>query len=179
MGPEPCTSSWTLAGSPVPFANVNGEALMPETLRNALLRGRDQRRHRPTLLHLAAGYALAATDPPDAVIPAERIPAPLLCLTGQEDAVWRSAEMAGALLGRRRQASVPVPASKGDQHQSYPGTGHLIRFPYLPTAEPWTSGIALGGSAEGLAGAQADAGPRIIAFLRQHLGPPAAAGGQG
>jgi dienelactone hydrolase len=167
-GPEPGVSSWTLGGSPVPFAPVNGEALMPELLRNALRRDRDRRRGRPTLLHLAPGYALGNGEPPDAVIPAERITAPLLCLTGQADAVWPSAAMADALLGRRR--SQAAAAVAGDEHRSYPGAGHLIRFPYLPTAGPWAAGVALGGSPDGLAAAQADAGPRILRFLAGHTG---------
>jgi dienelactone hydrolase len=161
-GPQPGTSSWTLAGEPLAFAPMRGEAVMPELLRNAILAGLDRRRHRPTLLHLAGAYSVDGKPPSDAAIPVERIEAPILCLAGESDEVWPSVRMSEQIASRR-------PASAGDEARAYPDAGHLIRMPLIPTTGLWTEGIAFGGTPEGLAAAQADAGPRILAFLGQHL----------
>jgi dienelactone hydrolase len=158
-GPEPDRSSWTLRGEPLPFAPIAGDALMPELLRNVALERLDRRRHRPTLLHLAVGYDLGAAAPKGSSIEAERIAAPLLLLAGEADELWPSSAMAAELAARRE-------GRDGDDSVAYPDAGHLLRFPYQPTAGLWTSGVAFGGTAPGLAAAQADLGPRVLAFLR-------------
>lgn len=166
-GPAPDASSWTFGGRPLPYAPLDSEALMPQLLRNAAFESWDRRRHRPTLLHLAVGYDLHG-NPEEisrAILPVERIAAPILCLSGDEDEVWPSSRMSKEVLNRR-----PGGAAAGDHHQRYPSCGHLIRYPYVPTTGLWTSGIAFGGTPEGLAAAQADAWPRILGFLDKHLG---------
>jgi dienelactone hydrolase len=166
QGPDPDTSSWTLAGDPVPYKRMEGEALMPELLRNALLRKRDRRRHRTTLLHLAASYAFSERDASGtAAIAVERIGAPLLLLAGEDDELWPSARMAQVLLERREANGV----AGADELRSYAAAGHLIRMPHLPAAAQWADGIAFGGTPAGLAAAQADVGPRILAFLGRRL----------
>jgi hypothetical protein len=62
-------------------------------------------------------------------------------------------------------------------HLSYPDAGHWVASPaYLPTTRTWILheqfpvAMALGGTPEGNAASQADATPRIVRFLGQHLG---------
>jgi hypothetical protein len=162
QGPVPGRSSWTADGEPLPFAEMDTEAAMNEMLRNALLRGVDRRRHRPTLLHLASTYRFDRVAPDsEQRIAAERIEAPLLLLSGEADELWPSTPMASALAARREGASATT-----EQH-SYSEAGHLLRMPLIPTTGPWAEGIAFGGTARGLAAAQADLGARIVEFLRR------------
>jgi len=59
---------------------------MPELLHNAIWAGRRERRHEPTLLHLAAAYSLDDTDAVDAArIPVERVGSPILFLSGDAE----------------------------------------------------------------------------------------------
>lgn len=162
QGPAAGKSSWTLQRAPVPFLPMDGEALMPEMLRNVVWSGRRHRRHEPSLLHLKSSYSLADTDAvATAAIPAERVAAPLLLISGDADALWPSTTMATALLAAR--------ARTDDEHHHYTDAGHLIRLPNLPTQAQGTEGIAFGGTPEGLAAAQSDAGVRIFDFLQRHL----------
>lgn len=168
QGEVPHTSSWTLNGAGLPFVPMASDPVMHQMLENALLRRYRQHRHRPSLMHLTRAYAASLKDAravEAAAIPVEAIEAPLLCLTGAADQVWPSGMMAEAILRRRAAAGGRYP----DHHQVYPAAGHLIRMPYIPTDVAWTGGIAFGGTAEGLAAAQADAGPRILQFLDQQL----------
>jgi len=71
--------------------------------------------------------------------------------------------MARRLLDRRRQAASA--ASSHDQLLTYPDAGHLIRLGCWPTTVTQVGSIDLGGTAAGLAAAQADVTPRIIAFV--------------
>lgn len=135
-------------------------------LYNAAFGSWDRRRHRPTLLHLAVSYDLIDNHTLEqAVLPVERIGAPILCLSGEEDEVWPSSRMSEAILARRAEREVAA----CDHHERYPRCGHLIRYPYGPTTGLWASGIAFGGTPEGLARAQADAWPRILRFFDRHL----------
>ena len=52
-----------------------------------------------------------------------------------------------------------------DQLLTYPDAGHLIRLGCWPTTVTQVGSIDLGGTAAGLAAAQADVTPRIIAFV--------------
>ena len=88
-------------------------------------------------------------------------------MSGDDDQVWPSGPMAQAIAEARRGAA----AGEADEAVAYPGAGHLIRLGLLPTDAQWTSGIALGGGAEGQAGAQAEATARALAFLARHTAP--------
>jgi dienelactone hydrolase len=160
-GAVPDTPAWTLAGLPLPFAPMDPDATMHELLRNALMEGRDRHRHRPTLLHLASSFP-ADRAPAQAALPAERVDAPLMLVVGEADELWPSAAMAQAIRARRGERP-------GDVLLSYRDCGHFLRHPVLPTTASWTSGIAFGGTPEGLAAAQADSFPRILEFLRAQL----------
>jgi fermentation-respiration switch protein FrsA (DUF1100 family) len=160
-GAVPDTPAWTLGGLPLPYAPMNPDATMHELLRNALMEGRDRQRHRPTLLHLASSFPVERA-PANAVLPADRVDAPVMLVVGEADELWPSAAMARMI--RERRGDRP-----GDELLSYPDCGHFLRHPVLPTTASWTAGIAFGGTPEGLAAAQADSFPRIVSFLRRQL----------
>jgi hypothetical protein len=62
-----------------------------------------------------------------------------------------------------RQAQVPGAAD--DTLLTYPDAGHLMRLGCWPTTVTHAGSIALGGTAAGLAAAQADLTPRIISLV--------------
>ena len=165
-GEVPDTGSWTLEGHPVPWRPLPAGALMPQIVRNAWRLGADERAHRPSLLRLRPAYraGLAADGP--GRIAAERLDAPLLVLSGEDDAVWPGGPMAAEVVARRARAD--------DEHVSHPGAGHLIRLGTMPTDAPWTGGIALGGERAGQAAADRDATARVLRFLARVCGPSAA-----
>ena len=163
QGATPDTPSWTLCGEDLPFAPVAGEAVMPELLRNAALRGWDRRCHRPTLMHLLSTYALDdAAALAAARIPVERIDAPLLLIWGEEDELWPSGSMANAIAAKRDNAA--------DIELPYPGAGHFFRPPLLPTTATWSEEIAFGGEPGPTTRAHADAWARTLTFLHERVG---------
>jgi len=95
---------------------------------------------------------------------ATTVGSPLLMLCGTDDQVWPAGPMAAALAAQRHAAG----CDRDDELVVYSGAGHLIRLGLLPTDAQWTGGIALGGSREGQARAQADATTRVLAFLATH-----------
>ena len=162
------TPSWTLAGGPVPHLDMADHVLMTQAMRDAVRhRGHHDPRHHH-VLHLGAAYAAALEDSEaaeQAAIPVERFAGPLLLLSGSDDQLWPSGAMADAIIRRRREGGVDA----ADHHQHYEGGGHLLRLGCLPTDVTTTDGIALGGTREGIAAAQADATHRVLRFLDQHL----------
>jgi bile acid acyltransferase/acyl-CoA thioester hydrolase-like protein len=141
----------------VPWRPVRSGELMGQLVRNAWRIGRDRAAHRPTLLRLRAAYAAGLAHGTAGELAAERVEAPLLLLTGSEDAVWPSEEMAEAILARR--------ANGADRHVRFAGAGHLIRLGVLPTDAQWTGGIDLGGDRAAQAAAQRAAVVEVIGFL--------------
>ena len=67
----------------------------------------------------------------------------------------------GAAAARAPSAS-GIPAADSDVLLTYAGCGHLIRIGLWPTTVQQTSGIGLGGTAAGLAAAQADLTRRVV-----------------
>ncbi|MEJ2870228.1 acyl-CoA thioesterase/bile acid-CoA:amino acid N-acyltransferase family protein [Actinomycetospora sp. OC33-EN08] len=165
-GGIPDTGSWTIAGRPVPFRPLPTGALMPQIVRNAWRLDADERAHRPSLLRLRPAYrsGLAAGGPGE--IAAERVAAPLLLVSGDDDEVWPGGPMAVELVRRRARAD--------DEHVSHPGAGHLTRLGTVPTDAPWSAGIALGGERAGQAAADRDTTRRVLRFLAAVCGPASA-----
>ena len=161
------TPSWTVAGRPVPFVAMSDMTLMRQAGHEALRDRGHRNPHEPRLMHLRAAYAEGLTGPDAgaAALPVERIGAPILCLSADDDQLWPSGPMADALLARR----VGAAPAAGDHHQRYPDAGHLIRLGILATTVSATSGVAFGGTPAGIAAAQADATARVVAFLDRHL----------
>ena len=186
-GEIPDTGSWTAAGLPVPWLPVASGVLMRQLVRNAWTVGRDAAHRRPSLLRVRPAYEnslatigstvvddggtvqAAGADPGPAaasaaVLDATTVASPLLMLCGTDDQVWPAGPMAATLAAQRHAAG----CDRDDELVVYSGAGHLIRLGLLPTDAQWTGGIALGGSREGQARAQADATARVLAFLATH-----------
>jgi hypothetical protein len=136
-GEIPDTPSWTRDGKAVPWRPVRSGELTGQLVRNAWSVARDRAHHRPTLLRLRPAYSAGLAHGTVGELAAERFGGPLLLLSGSEDAVWPSGEMAEAVVARRGDGA--------DRHVRFGGAGHLVRLAVLPTDAQWTGGIALGG----------------------------------
>ncbi|MFT3899372.1 MAG: acyl-CoA thioester hydrolase/BAAT C-terminal domain-containing protein [Gordonia sp. (in: high G+C Gram-positive bacteria)] len=160
-GDIPDTGSWSTAAGPARWAPLPDGALMPQLVGNAWRHTwaghRGDAAVRPLRLRPAYSAGLSRGVPDDALIASEKIDCPILCLTGTDDALWPSGEMADALLARRK--------NDGDRHIAYPGAGHLIRFGVYPATEQTVGGIALGGEPEGHGRACLAAVDDVVAFL--------------
>jgi hypothetical protein len=80
--------------------------------------------------------------------------------------------MSEAILARLRRKQFPHAA----EHLHYPGAGHMLRYPFLPTTSRVSSNqhlrgakFSFGGGAEADADAQYDSWYRVITFLNKHL----------
>jgi dienelactone hydrolase len=115
----------------------------------------------------------SADNPADsATIHVELTNGPILMISGGDDGVWRSREMADAAMQRLQLAHFRYPF----QHLSYPHAGHRAGEPWIiPT---WSSGpkhtlsgesLYLGGTPEGNALSTLDADPKVLAFLQESL----------
>lgn len=126
-----------------------------------------------TIISAARGDPAAAETTSQAATPVERINGPVLLISGKDDRLWPTFQMANQILARLLEHQHPFP----DQHLSYEGAGHLIlqMVPYLPTTAersppPITAYINYyGGTPTGDASAAADSWPRVLAFLKQNL----------
>jgi dienelactone hydrolase len=107
----------------------------------------------------------------EAAIPVEQINGPVLAVSGKDDAMWPSSLFSDMVMERLAEHQHPFP----DQHLAYAGTGHIIGQPWSPTTvtsslHPVTNTLfAFGGDPKSSAHARADAWPKILAFLDQHL----------
>ncbi len=107
-----------------------------------------------------------------ATIPVEHTRGPILMISGQDDQLWPSPRLAEIAVQRLKQHNFAFPV----EHLSYPHAGHLLGPPYLPTTLRHVRHPILkldfshGGTAVGDAFARADSWPRVVAFLRKHLG---------
>ena len=110
----------------------------------------------------------------DASIAVERTRGPILMVSGENDEVWRSSEMAAAVVTRLKAAHFPYEV----QHLEYRNAGHAAgRADVAPawhgTITHPVSGRAvnLGGTAKGDAHSSLDSMPRVLVFLRKYLQP--------
>lgn len=167
-GPPPKASMLTRDGHDLPYVPIRAEKLLGQFLRTRLLR-RFSRRPRSAALQLLpvfeAGLA-AADDLRAAVIPVERIDAPVLAVAGEADVMWPSARMAQALVDRRRQCA----AAAGDRLLLLGGAGHFLRPPITPTTVDRNESLVSGGSPLGTARGQRAAWDAVLGFLAAHLG---------
>jgi pimeloyl-ACP methyl ester carboxylesterase len=112
----------------------------------------------PLFLEDLAGFG----DTAKVEIPVEQINGPVLLLSGQDDQIWPSALMAGRVMDRLRRNRYPY----GYDHLSYEGAGHWLPAAYVPM-RGLRQGmkLAIGGTPDGTARAQADSWPKILDFL--------------
>jgi dienelactone hydrolase len=101
-------------------------------------------------------------DPSRAEIPVERIAGPILLLAGKDDQIWPSYPMAQRITARLKARGHPY----ADQLVAYDQVGHPIPYAYIPLAgDRQHARFDVGGTPAGAARAQADAWPKILAFL--------------
>lgn len=96
-------------------------------------------------------------------IPVEAFRGPVMLVAGEADREWRSGQMARNIAVTREAAGLET------ELRVYPKAGHDVG------GDGWTPSIVGvgrgGGTAQANARAQADAWPRIVAFLERTLGP--------
>jgi pimeloyl-ACP methyl ester carboxylesterase len=153
----PGKAAWTLQGRAQPFA-IN--TLYPDFILTYLWDRATGTPVRQTPLFLED---LAHTEESDKIaIPVERIHGPVLLLAGADDQIWPSTMMAERIMRRLRLYR----HAYQDQSVTFVDVGHSIPYVYLPTRGNWgDSPFAIGGTAEGMAKAQANAWPQILKFL--------------
>jgi uncharacterized protein len=146
--------SWTSKGEPVPFVPYAmasfGKSGVFGLYNDAL----------PTL-----------AQHQDAVIPVERIAAPIMLVCGESDTLWPSCSMADQVAERLKAKGRPAPVLL-----RYKDAGHAV-FGAPADATPQAMAAAqrmasqTGGTAEGNMAARADGWPKVVAFLRATLKP--------
>lgn len=125
---------------------------------------------------LCRAFDIALQDPAavgSATIPVENIRAPLLLVSGADDRMWPAERMAAIAMSRRTE----VHAARDDEHLVFPEAGHGVGQPAglpLHDATAWHAldqdTYLLGGTRAGNAASGIVAWPRMLAFLRTHLG---------
>lgn len=165
-GGERCPPAWTHGGAEVPYlcadlqlarapAGVSGKRAPLELARMFLATLQDE------------------DSVEQATICVEDIAAPVLLISGQEDAVWPSALYCERVMHRLATHGHPF----ADLHVSYPGAGHAIGAPHAPVpprlvVHPTTGDlIDLGGDPAQTAAASRDGWERQLAFLDEHVMP--------
>ncbi|WP_276301143.1 acyl-CoA thioester hydrolase/BAAT C-terminal domain-containing protein [Halorussus lipolyticus] len=101
----------------------------------------------------------------EAAIPVERIDGPVLLVSGGDDAIWPSADLAGVADDRLADHSWPA------EHLVFPDAGHAIRTPYRPDGRTNPDAThRLGGTHGANARAAADAWQATLDYLGRGLG---------
>ena len=107
-----------------------------------------------------------------AEIPVERIHGGVLLISGKQDGVWHSTEMADAVMNRLRRNHFAYPYT----HLAYDNAGHAIGRPGAPTTDvdnvphPLTGRVMhLGGTPAGTAHAREDSWRQMLAFVDKQL----------
>lgn len=166
-GPPPKASMLTRNDDDLPYLPIRGEKLIGQMLRTAVAR-RLTRRPRSSALRLLPAYAAALAKvgaDTGALLPVERISAPLLAVAGSDDAMWPAATMAQALVERRRAHGT----GDADRLLLLPGAGHFLRPPVIPTTVDRNDALISGGTPEGNARGQRAAWTATLEFLQQTL----------
>jgi dienelactone hydrolase len=164
-------AAWTYGGRPiVPLKNNWSEpeiqALRKE-IEDEIKAGKPAALTRGFRLRVAKALNLE-----ESTIPVEKIRGPILLISGKEDALWPSAELAEIAMSRLREHRF----ADRFEHLSYEDAGHQIWIPFLPTTvssrKHPLSGIVIeyGGTPAGIAKASADSWPRVLEFYREALG---------
>ena len=145
-------AAWTAQGRPLPFLTPANVAYRPDSPMRTLFI-----------------QALPEADRhPETAIPVERIHGPILLLSGGDDRLWPSREMADRIVARLKQSRFKYDYA----HLTYEGAGHAI-FVGAPDGAMAramrTPSPMLGGSPEANARAWADDWPKVLAFYDKAL----------
>ncbi len=162
-------AAWTLAGKPFHFVPPRFDAEAMRAFGAAMATGAPVAMT-PGFQRLLDAAAEAELDA--STIPVERTSGPILMMSAGDDQIWPSTRLAEIAIARLRANALGYPV----EHLSYPRAGHMSCLPpYLPTTRTWSRhplvplALEMGGTPEANARASADAWPRIVSFLRQHL----------
>jgi dienelactone hydrolase len=147
-------SSWTAAGSPLPF--------MPMHLSAMVILKLISRRQVAFREAYEKGMEKHPEKKKETRIPVEKIRGPVLLVSGTEDAVWPSARMADNM-----EASLSA-AGGNVTHLKYAGAGHMTTLPGLPAPEVLDD-LVFGGSSEVTSRAVDDAWAKMVAFFTENL----------
>jgi hypothetical protein len=154
--------AWTALGRPIPFVSL--ATVSPPALLARVFRGS------PVTLAPLFETALALSLPDDVIIPVERTNAAILLISGEDDRMWPSARMGEQIMNRLAAHAHPFQS----RHCHYPGAGHLMRPPGVPTSVLQGT-FVLGGTGPAQARANRAAWSETLAFLGTSLGVPAGA----
>lgn len=152
----PGGAAWTWHGRDLPFI---ANRIFPDFAARYLadLVTRTPVRQTPLFLEDLKGFG----DTSRVEIPVEKIHGPVMLLAGRDDQIWPSAFMAGRIMARLR-GRHPYP----DVMVAYDDVGHPIPYAYTPLGgDRRRAALDVGGTEAGTAKAQADAWPKILAFL--------------
>ena len=148
----PGKAAWTAGGQPLPYLTPVAAAYQP----NAFLRS-------------VFIDALPQADArPETEIPVERIHGPVLLISGKDDHLWPSTQMADRVMARLKRMKFRHDFA----HLAYDGAGHAV-FVGAPDSVMAkglsTPNVMLGGSPEANAKAWADDWPKVLAFYDKAL----------
>ena len=128
--------------------------------------------HGQPLPCLLPRFARDAAMARDAAIEVERTGGPVLMISGEDDHLWRSWEMADAVAERLKRAHFAY----SFENLKYPHAGHSSGRPgiqpawHAPMRHPISGRLNdLGGSAKGDAESSLDSMPKVLEFLRKSL----------
>jgi dienelactone hydrolase len=164
IGGKSRSSSWSFGNKPLAFV----------PLQHAPQVSGPEKRGPPTrLVELYRRSLRDAEQASKAVIPVEKIQGGILLLSGRDDQLWPSTEMAQAVLQRLKAHGFRYPA----EHLCYDGAGHGIPSACIPAVVTVSGGRwEMGGSPEANAKAQADSRPKVLRFVKQNLDPGGVSG---
>ncbi len=100
------------------------------------------------------------------VIPVERINGPVLLISGVGDLALPSTLLSEVAYRRLEMHQFAFPY----EHLAYPGAGHRLGAPNLPRTDDRFGSLLLGGNPKDAAAANVAYWPRMVEFLREHLG---------
>lgn len=155
-------SAWSWRGRELPYV-VPDQAAVEDAWRSS-----------PVALCRAFDIALKNPSAVEgATIPVENIEAPLLLVSGGDDKMWPAERLAAIAMSRRAK----VRAARDDEHLVFPEAGHGVGQPAglpLHDVTAWHAldqdTYLLGGTRAGNAASGIVAWPRMLTFLRTHLG---------
>jgi dienelactone hydrolase len=159
----PETSSWSAAGAPIAYvpSDAAADAAVARAFQTAgTISFRDTYE-----ASLAAAPVAVRTS---ALIPAERIAGPVLCIAGDADREWDSAGACRSIRERRHAAG----RDANDDIAIEPGAGHALPFSGKPAPASFAAGpatIVLGGTPEANGRGGADAFARTLTFFDRNL----------
>lgn len=174
-GPAPEVSGWSHRGVPLPYVPLRSERLLPEMAAHAVLRHLPGGEGRSEAVHLRPAYAAGLRDQEAvgaAVIPVERIAAPLMVVAGTADEVWPADTMARGLIERHRTSPHAHTGADGDVLLLNRDAGHVVRPPLIPATVDRDTGLVSGGTPSANAAAQQATWTAMTRFLRRHLTRP-------